>query len=186
MLAALRRALPLVPRPTDSLYDSLVKNWDDVLDGALRDDELLECVFPAGVFAESLWHATNANSPTAEQDAAALAEFLREWITTDLNLYRRWSQDQVLHFARRALPLYQQVFANDLANEGGALYQAFTVKGINEIRAFAALTVPRLQQLVHEQQTDFAKITGVLRDQPVSGGIRGNHFRRDKRVPGAA
>jgi hypothetical protein len=71
MLAALRRALAPVPRPSDSIHESLAKGWDEAIDRALRDDEQLDCLFPAEVFAEPHWRVTNEYSPTPEQDAAA-------------------------------------------------------------------------------------------------------------------
>ena len=44
-------------------------------------------------------------------------------------IYPRWSEEQAVGFAREALPLYRQAFADDLAGDSeGPLIQAFTVK----------------------------------------------------------
>jgi hypothetical protein len=130
----------------------------------LRDDEQLDCLFPAEVFAEPHWRVTNEYSPTPEQDAAALAVYLREWLTTNLNLFRRWSEEQAFDFAKQVLPLYQQAFADDLIKDGGPLCDAFTVNGINEIRALIVVALPLLQRLEHQQRTGFAEIMGALRE----------------------
>jgi formylglycine-generating enzyme required for sulfatase activity/tRNA A-37 threonylcarbamoyl transferase component Bud32 len=165
MLAALQRALASVaPRCDSFLYDKLFRAWRENLDWALKDNELLDRLFPAEVFAEAQWQITNTYRPTAEHDAIALAMFLREWLTTDLNLSRLWREEEALEFSKQLLPLYQQAFADDLVKEGGALLQAFTVKGINEIRAFTVMAMPLLQQLLYQQQTGFAEIMGALRE----------------------
>jgi iron(II)-dependent oxidoreductase len=170
MLTALRRAIASVPKPPDIIYDSLPKVWDEMIGAALKDNELLDRLFPAEVFAESHWQMTNTYSPTPAQDAEALAVFLREWLTNDSKLLRLWSQEQALEFATQTLPVYQQAFADDLVKEGSALLQAFTIKGINEIRAFTVEAMPLMQQLVRQQQAGFAEIMDVvseLRAQPL-------------------
>src|ERR1700746_2539287 len=100
-----------------------------------KTDDALDLFFPADQFAESHWNATNPYSPNPEQDAQALADILREWLIPDKTLHDRWTEADALEFARRALPFYRQAFAADLAKPDGLLSQAFTVKGINQIRA---------------------------------------------------
>jgi len=164
MAAALRRALSRLPKPPDDLHAALAKSWDDALKSAGENDDALEHFFPADQFAESHWSATSPYSPNPDQDSQALADVLREWLIPDLNLHDRWSQSEALKFARRALPLYQQEFAADLAEPDGLLSQAFTVKGINELRAFTVQAFPLLQQIAGKQGDNHAEVMRALRE----------------------
>ncbi|MBI3682149.1 MAG: ATP-binding protein, partial [Acidobacteria bacterium] len=163
MAAALRRALPTVPKPPGKLYERLSASWDRTLALAVEDDGALERLFPAEVFAESHWRATNPYSPNLEEDSSALAGLLREWLIQDAGLYRQWTKEESVQFAQKALPFYQQAFADDLIESDGLLSQAFTVKGINEIRAFTLRALPLLQQLTKEQRVNHAEVMQALR-----------------------
>ena len=162
MAAALRRALSKVPQPDDDLYRALAKAWDASLKLAVENDDALERFFPAEQFAEAHWSATNPYSPNPDEDSEALAAVLREWLIPDLKLHDRWSEAEALTFARRALPFYQQEFATDLAEPNGVLSQAFTVKGINELRAFTIQALPLLQRIAGTQVDNHAEVMHAL------------------------
>jgi hypothetical protein len=137
MLAALRRALKETPKPNDdkALFEDLLSGWDHALEQAEHGDDALERFFPAEVFTEAYWDASNPFCPNAEQAVEALAALLREWLTADLDLVNRWSEQDALDFAAKVLSRFQNAFADDIVHESSVLYQAFTVKGINQIRA---------------------------------------------------
>src|ERR1017187_304510 len=139
MAAALRRGLKQARRKIHGLpadpYDALFQNWDLLLKQAEEGEDALEELFPAEQFAETQWEATNPYSPNVEEDARDLATLLRQWLAGAA--YKRWSEAEALDFARKALPHYQQAFADDLAGDSnGLLFRAFTAKGIDQIRAF--------------------------------------------------
>ncbi len=165
MAAALRHALSSVPKPQDDLHKALTRSWDEKLKLAAENDDALERFFPAEQFSESHWNATNPYSPNPEQDAQALADVLHEWlIADDTNLYNRWDKSEALKFARQALPFYHQAFATDLSEPNGLLNQAFTVKGINEIRAFTLRALPLLTQIAARQGDNHAEVMQTLRE----------------------
>ena len=139
MAAALRRGLAQarlkIPGLPSDPYDALFQSWDLLLGQAEAGGDALEQLFPAEQFAESQWEATNPYSPNVEEDARDLATLLRQWLAGAA--YKRWSEAEALDFARKALPHYQQAFADDLAGDSnGLLFRAFTAKGIDQIRAF--------------------------------------------------
>src|ERR1017187_3960683 len=139
MAAALRRGLNQarlkIPGLPADPYHALFKSWDLLLQQAEAGGDALEELFPAEQFAESQWEATNPYSPNLDEDARDLATLLRQWLAGAS--YKRWSEAEALDFARKALPYYQQAFADDLAGDSnGLLFRAFTAKGIDQIRAF--------------------------------------------------
>jgi hypothetical protein len=166
MLSALRGAVKQAPKPhiDPALYEELLAHWDASLALAAQSTDALDRFFPADVFAESQWDATNTYRSDTAEDEHALAALLREWLITEPSVVNRWSQDQALAFAKHVLSPYRETFANDIAHEGGALYQAFTIKGINEIRAFAGVALPILQDLLEEQRAGFGEIMQSLRE----------------------
>ncbi|MGA3018102.1 MAG: hypothetical protein ABSF62_13360, partial [Bryobacteraceae bacterium] len=140
MAAALRRGLKQARGQIHGLpadpYDALFQGWDRLLQQAEAGGDALEELFPAEQFEESQWEATNPYSPNLDADARDLATLLREWLVAENAAYSLWSENISLDFARKALPYYQQAFADDLAGDSnGLLFRAFTVKGINQIRA---------------------------------------------------
>ena len=138
MAAALRRALERAreafPDLPERPYAALFQEWALYLEQAGTDDRALDRLFPSE-FAESQWAATNTYSPNPTADVEALASLLRDWLKQDA-LSRQWSVQEAREFAAKVLPFYQQAFADDLAGDSeGLLFQAFTVKGVNQIRA---------------------------------------------------
>jgi hypothetical protein len=172
MAAALRRGLEQVREANPDLpavpYHALFKSWDELLQLAESGDAgALERFFPEAM-AEEQWEGTNPYSPKAEEDAHALAGLLREWLTVDLKIYQRWSEEEAIEFARTVLPCYRQAFADDLAGDShGLLFQAFTVKGINQIRAL-------VEQSIAESRAEHEKTRALIRDivepRPISLG----------------
>lgn len=164
MAAALRRALSKVPKPKEDLYAALTNSWDQKLKLAIENDDALERFFPSAQFEESHWSATNPYSPNLEQDSEALAAVLREWLISDASLYERWSKFEALKFASAVLPIYQEEFATDLTKSDGLLNQAFTVKGINEIREFTRQAMPLLTQIAATQGDHHTEVMQALHD----------------------
>ncbi len=154
MMEALRSALQRSPKPAGELYEALGKQWDESLGDAIEDNAALERLFPAEVFDESQWAATNSYSPDTKRDAGDLAAVLHEWLLkSDSALYQRWNKDEALKFAEALLPFYRQAFAEALNQPSSAVYQAFVVKGISELRGFADRAWPLLKQIAEEQRS---------------------------------
>jgi hypothetical protein len=141
MLSALRRALAEMSQDSYTasgpLQQRLFSEWERSL-ALAENSEDMERLFPAEVFAEAYWNASNPYFPDQREGAEALAALLREWLLTNLSLATAWDEKQALAFAGKLLPRFQNRFADDLVQEGGVLYQAFLVKGINQLRAIVS------------------------------------------------
>ena len=189
MAAALRRGLnqarpKILGLPTDP-YDALFRSWDLLLKQAEEGGDALEELFPAEQFAESQWEATNPYSPNLDEDARDLATLLREWLAGAT--YTRWSKEEALDFARKALPYYQQAFADDLAGDSnGLLFRAFTVKGINQIRAenragheITHRKLDELRELIQPRPLDPGKVRTWSLPIPTDYFVGRNQFLDD-------
>src|ERR1035441_9238174 len=173
MAAALRRGLKQarlkIPGLPSDPYDALFQSWDLLLGQAEAGGDALEELFPAEQFAESQWEATNPYSPNVEQDARDLATLLRQWLAGAA--YKRWSEAEVLDFARKALPYYQQVLADDLAGDSnGLLFRAFTVKGVNQIRARVEQLAAENRDLHQKTHDKLDEIRELIQPRPIDPG----------------
>jgi hypothetical protein len=173
MAGALRRGLhqahlEIRDLPADP-YHNLFRSWDTLLQQAETDANALERFFPAE-FADSQWDATNAYSLNLDEDARALAGFLQELRKAD-QIYTHWTEDQALDFAGKALPYYQRAFADDLAGDSnGLLMQAFTVKGVNQIRAGVEALRDENRKLHAETHKTLLEIKDLVQPRPLELG----------------
>ena len=189
MAAALRRGLNQarlkIPGLPADPYHALFKSWDLLLQQAEAGGDALEELFPAEQFAESQWEATNPYSPNLDEDARDLATLLREWLAGAT--YTRWSEKDSLDFARKALPYYQQAFAEALAGDSnGFLFRAFTVKGINQIRAenragheITHQKLDELRELIQPRPLDPGKVRTWSLPIPTDYFVGRNQFLED-------
>ena len=174
MAAALRRGLnqaqSKIPGLPADPYHALFRSWDLLLQQAETGGNALERFFPADQFAESQWQAINSYSPNPQEDAHALETLLQSLLVADAT-YTRWSEEEALDFARKALPYYQQAFADDLAGDSnGLLFRAFTVKGVNQIRARVEQLAAENRDLHQKTHDKLDEIRELIQPRPIDPG----------------
>lgn len=116
-------------------YENLVGNWEYCLGEAIKHNEALDRYFPI-TLVEEQWEASNSYSSDEEQGAQALIGLLSHLLEME-GIRIGWPQGHDFErFAKIALPLYRQAFAEDLVDdEHGLLKRAFDVKGQHQLLA---------------------------------------------------
>ncbi len=154
MAAALRRGLKRCQIQHPSLpsdpYESLFVDCEHRLREIEANDEELARYFPEQL-TDSLLEAANSYGEDRNRDVEALAQLMQ-----DLSRYMLWNEAQAREFAATALPFFRQAFADDLAGDsGGPLFQAFIVKGENQIHGLVL-------RFITENKELHAKTHGML------------------------